>query len=63
VLDTRALSRRDEIVTQWRVKWQNLNDDQATWGDKFLIKASFPEFLKVLLVGKSPLKRGVIVRG
>jgi hypothetical protein len=24
VLDTRALPRRDEVITQWKIKWQNL---------------------------------------
>jgi hypothetical protein len=44
VLDTRALSRNDNIVTQWRIKWHNLSKDQATWEDKLFIKATFPDF-------------------
>jgi hypothetical protein len=43
-LDTRALPRKDEIVTQWLVHWQNLTEEQATWEDKFFIKATFPAF-------------------
>jgi hypothetical protein len=27
VLDTRALPRHDNIVTQWRVQWLNLTED------------------------------------
>jgi hypothetical protein len=48
VLDTRALPRNDDIVTQWKVQWQNLSEDQATWEDKLFIKATFPEFYNTL---------------
>jgi hypothetical protein len=58
VLDTRALPRQDEIVTQWKIQWINLSADQAeivtqwinlsadqaTWEDTFFIKATFPKF-------------------
>jgi hypothetical protein len=44
VLDTRALPRNDDILTQWKVQWQNLTEDQASWEDKLFIKATFPEF-------------------
>jgi hypothetical protein len=44
VLDTRALPRHDEIVTQWKVQWINIPPDQAIWEDKLFIKATFPEF-------------------
>jgi hypothetical protein len=44
VLDTRALPRNDEIVTQWKILWANLDSSQATWEDKFFIKSAFPEF-------------------
>jgi hypothetical protein len=44
VLDTRALPRRDDIITQWLVQWQNLIEEQVTWEDKFFIKATFPSF-------------------
>jgi hypothetical protein len=44
ILDTRALPRRGDIVTQWRIQWQNLSAEQATWEDKVFIKAAFPEF-------------------
>jgi hypothetical protein len=44
VLDTRALPRRDKIITQWLVQWQNLIEEQATWEDKFFMKATFPSF-------------------
>jgi hypothetical protein len=44
VLDTRTLPRQDEIITQWKVQWQNLSPDQATWEDKLFIKATFPSF-------------------
>jgi hypothetical protein len=27
VIDTRAMPRREEIITQWKVKWHNLTDD------------------------------------
>jgi hypothetical protein len=30
VLETRALPSHDDIVTQWKIKWQNLSNDQAT---------------------------------
>jgi hypothetical protein len=49
VLETRALSRRDEIVTQWRVHWHNLTTDQATWEDKNFIKATFPNFYRMTI--------------
>jgi hypothetical protein len=44
VLDTRAMQRRDEVVTQWLIQRQNLSADQATWEDKLFIKATFPDF-------------------
>jgi hypothetical protein len=44
VLDTRALPRKDEIVTQWRVQWQNFTKEQATWEDKLFIKSISPAF-------------------
>jgi hypothetical protein len=44
VLDTRALPRRDEIVIQWLVHWQNLVEKHAIWEDKFFIKATFLAF-------------------
>jgi hypothetical protein len=44
VLDTRALPRRDDIITQWLIQWQGLSTDQATWEDKLFIKATFPDF-------------------
>jgi hypothetical protein len=44
VLDTRALPRGDEIITQWQVQWENLQLEQATWEDKMFIKSSFLEF-------------------
>jgi hypothetical protein len=44
VLDTRALPRNDEIVTQWKLQWVNISPDQATWEDKLFIKATFPDF-------------------
>jgi hypothetical protein len=34
VLDTRSLPRGDDIITQWKVHWQNLTKDQATREDK-----------------------------
>jgi hypothetical protein len=37
VLDTRALPHRDEILTQWKIHWQNLTTDQATWENKTFI--------------------------
>jgi hypothetical protein len=46
VLDTRAMPRGDEIVTWWKVQWQNLTADQATWEDKHFIKLTFPEFYR-----------------
>jgi hypothetical protein len=44
VLDTRALTRQDDIVTQWLVQWENLSADQSTWEDKLFMKATFPIF-------------------
>jgi hypothetical protein len=44
VLDTRALPLKDEVVTQWRVQWHNLSEEQATWEDKLFIKSTFPAF-------------------
>jgi hypothetical protein len=44
VLDTRALPWHDDVVTQWKVQWQNLSPDQATWEDKLFIKATSPTF-------------------
>jgi hypothetical protein len=49
VLDTRALPRNDDIVTQWNVQWQNLSEDQATWEDKLFVKATFPKFYNKIL--------------
>jgi hypothetical protein len=46
VLDTRALPRNDDIVTQWKIQWQNLSPDHATWEDKMFIKATFPDFYR-----------------
>jgi hypothetical protein len=44
VLDTRALLRRNEFVTQWKIHWQNLFGDQTTWEDKSFIRGTFLEF-------------------
>jgi hypothetical protein len=44
VIDTRAMPRREEIITQWKVKWHNLTDDQATWEGNLFIKSTFPDF-------------------
>jgi hypothetical protein len=44
VLETRALPRHDEVVTQWKMQWQNLSEYQDTWEDKLFIKATFPSF-------------------
>jgi hypothetical protein len=44
MLDTRALPRGDEIVTQWQIQGENLSNEQATWEDKLFIKATFPAF-------------------
>jgi hypothetical protein len=44
MLETRALPRRGEVVTQWKIQWANLTPDQATWEDKLSIKATFPSF-------------------
>jgi hypothetical protein len=44
VLDTRALPRNDDIVTQWLIQWHSGHVDQSTWEDKFFVKATFPEF-------------------
>lgn len=41
-LDTRAVPRGDSVVTQWKIQWLNLPESQATWEDKFFIKATFP---------------------
>jgi hypothetical protein len=49
ILETRALPRKDEIITQWKVQWQNLTPDQATWEDKLFIKATFPSFYHKIL--------------
>jgi hypothetical protein len=40
------MPRGDEIVTRWKVQWQNLTADQATWEDKHFIKLTFPEFYR-----------------
>jgi hypothetical protein len=44
LLDTRAIPRHDEIVTQWKIHRQNLTEEQATWEDKFFMKSTFPAF-------------------
>jgi transposase InsO family protein len=44
VLDIRAIPRADNIITQWKVQWQNLSEAQSTWEDKLFIKSIFPEF-------------------
>jgi hypothetical protein len=44
VLDTRTISRADDIITQWQIQWQNLIEAQSTWEDKLFIKSTFPEF-------------------
>jgi hypothetical protein len=44
VLDTRAMPRNDDVVTQWKIHWQNLTEDQATWEDKLFIRSTFPSF-------------------
>jgi hypothetical protein len=44
VLETRALPRRDEIMIQLRIQWQNLFEDHDTWEHKVFIKATFPDF-------------------
>jgi hypothetical protein len=44
VLDTRALPRRDDVVTQWKVQWPHLTEDQAMWEDKLFVKSTFPDF-------------------
>jgi hypothetical protein len=42
ILETRALPRHVEIITQWKVQWQNIPPEQATWEDKLFIKSAFP---------------------
>jgi hypothetical protein len=37
VLDTRAIPRRGDIITQWKIHWHNLSEDQSTWEGKFFI--------------------------
>jgi hypothetical protein len=67
VLDTRALPHNDNIITQWKIHWQNLTEEQATWEDKHFIsphsQCSTPTLssnggLMVFLVDKQLLKRG-----
>jgi hypothetical protein len=44
VLDTRALPRNDDIITQWLIQSHNMSADQSTWEDKLFIKATFLSF-------------------
>lgn len=44
VLDTRALPRPPQLVTQWLVQWRNLSPEESTWEDADFIKGTFPEF-------------------
>jgi hypothetical protein len=71
VLDTRALSRRNEIVTQCLIQWENMSPDQAMWEDNFSLKQHSQPFiitlcrnggLRLPLVDKSKLLRGAVVR-
>jgi hypothetical protein len=32
-MDTRAMPRKDEIITQWKIVWLNLSEDQTTFLD------------------------------
>jgi hypothetical protein len=71
VLDTRAIPHKDEIITQWKIQWENLSEDQSTWEDKFFIKATFPAFYHQTLCkwwpenascGQEPSQGGGVVR-
>jgi hypothetical protein len=44
VLDTKALPQRVEVVTQWRIHFQNLTKQQAILEDKLFIKSTFSQF-------------------
>lgn len=45
ILATRKITSGQETVLQGLVKWLNLSVEDATWEDKDLILAQFPEFL------------------
>jgi hypothetical protein len=70
VLDTRTLPHRDEITSHWKIQWKNLNEEHATWEDKFFIKVTFPGFYHCTLkewwpqssCGQEPSKPEGIVR-
>jgi hypothetical protein len=44
VLETRAVPRHPNLVTQWLVQWLNLSLEEATWEDADFIKSTFFEY-------------------
>ena len=44
VLETRAMPRHQQLVTQWLIQWINLLKENASWEDADFIKSTFPDF-------------------
>uniref|UniRef100_A0A0A9GL08 Tf2-1-like SH3-like domain-containing protein n=1 Tax=Arundo donax TaxID=35708 RepID=A0A0A9GL08_ARUDO len=44
VLETRALPRQGNLITQWLMQWQNLPPENSIWEDADFIQHTFPQF-------------------
>jgi hypothetical protein len=44
ILERRMIPRNNEPVIQWRIKWLNLPEADATWEDADFIRKVFPSF-------------------
>ncbi|KAH1148528.1 hypothetical protein GYH30_043247 [Glycine max] len=44
VLQSKVILRNHQQVQQQLIKWEGLEDDQATWEDTSTIKLTFPDF-------------------
>ena len=44
ILETRVLLRNHQQVQQYLVKWEGLDEDQATWEDTAAVQLAFPDF-------------------
>lgn len=44
ILQGRQITRGNSAVPQWLIKWEGLDDSEASWEDASFVVQQFPEF-------------------